>query len=223
MPLARELFRQIAQQDNPTPDEREFHERSLVELAHECIRAGNFPEAEIWLRKQLGFYQAGPEAPLGRLLLGVCLLQRAGTPPPSAPDAATAARLRDEALKLFKQLVAEVDAKLKKDGKLGERDAWLRLQAALRVLQTYQQLQRPNDLLAEADQLRERHRGTIEELIIMSLMYHAFNQKNERGRALQMRDAMKELFDRLPASAFTQPNGEYSRTYWEKVWFTPDK
>jgi tetratricopeptide (TPR) repeat protein len=222
IPLSRELFRQIAQQENVSAAEQEYHERAMVELAHEFIRAGNFPEAEVWLRKQLGFYQTGPEAPLGRLLLGVCLIQRASSPPPSGPDAATAARLLDEALKLFKQIVADADERHRRDGKLGERDAWLRLQAALRVLQTYQLMRKPNDLLAEADKLRDRHRGTVEELIILSLMYHAFKQKNEPGKELQVREQMKELFDRLPSAAFTAQSGEYSRTYWEKVWFTPE-
>ncbi len=221
-PLARELFKQIAQQENTGPAEQEFHERALVELAHDFIRAGNFSEAEVWLRKQLGYYSTGAEAPLGRLLLGVCLIQRASIPPSGSLDAPTIARLRDEALKLFKQTVAEADAKLKRDGKLNERDAWLRLQAALRVLQTYQQLQKPNDLLAEAAELRRQYRGTVEELIILSLMYHAFKQKNETGRALEAREQMKELFDRLSPSAFTAEKGEYSRTYWEQVWFTPD-
>ena len=228
-PLSRELFQQIAQQESVGPTEQEFHERALVELAHDFIRAGNFPGAEIWLRKQLGNYSTGPEAPLGRLLLGVCLIQRAAAPPPTGLDAPSVARhreeagrLRDEALKLFKQTVAEADAKLKRDGKLNERDAWLRLQAALRVLQTYQQLQKPNDLLAEAAELRRQYRGTVEELIILSLMYHAFKQKNETGRALEAREQMKELFDRLPPSAFTAEKGEYSRIYWEQVWFTPE-
>jgi len=225
-PLARDLFQQIAQMEKVAPEEHEFHERALVELAHEFIRAGDFTKAEIWLRKQLGSYQAGHEAPLGRLLLGVCLIQRAAAPPPSGPDAITAAKLRDEALKLFKQIVAEVDAKQNSGGKLTERDAWLRLQASLRVLQTYLQMGKPKDLidlLSEGDQLRERHRGTVEELIIMSLMYHAFKQQGQTGKAYSMRDQMKELFDRLPSTAFPAPNGEYSRTYWEKVWFTPDK
>ena len=221
-PLARELFRQIAQQEMVGPTEQEFHERAQVELAHEFIRAANFPEAEVWLRKQLGFYPTGAEAPLGRLLLGVCLIQRASATLPTPPDSATAGRHRDEALKLFKQIVTEADDKHKREGKLSERDAWLRLQAGLRVLQTYQQMNKPNDLLAEADKLRDRHRNSVEELIILSLIYHAFKQKSDVVRERQIRDQMKELFDRLPAASFTAQSGEYSRTYWEKVWFTPD-
>lgn len=223
--LARALLEQIAKQENVSPAEQDDHERALVDLAHEYIRAGNFAEAEVWLRKQLGLYGSGTEAPLGRLLLGICWLQRASANSPNPPDAATAAKLREEALKLFKQIVTDVDAKHKRDGKLNERDAWLRLQAALRVLQTYQQMNTPesrNELLIEADRLRERHRNSVEELIILSLMYHAFQQKKEPGKALAIRDQMKELFDRLPPSAFPHPTGEYSRRYWEEVWFIPD-
>jgi tetratricopeptide (TPR) repeat protein len=222
-PLSRELFQQIAQQEVVAQGEQELHERALIELAHDFIRAAKFPEAEVWLRKQLGFYSNGAEAPLGRLLLGVCLIQRASATLPTPPDASTAGKLRDEALKLFKQIVTEADDKHKRDGKLSERDAWLRMQAGLRVLQTYQQMNKPNDLLAEADKLRDRHRNSVEELIILSLIYHAFKQKGDVVRERQIRDQMKELFDRLPPTLFTAQTGEYSRTYWEKVWFTPEK
>ena len=66
-------------------------------------------------------------------------------------------------------------------------------------------MNKPNDLLAEADKLRDRHRNSVEESIILSLIYHAFKQKGDVVRERQIRDQMKELFDRLPASAFTAP------------------
>jgi tetratricopeptide (TPR) repeat protein len=222
-PLSRELFRQIAQQKVVSTTEQEFHERALVELAHDHIRNANFPEAEVWLRKQLSSYPSGAEAPLARLLLGVCLIQRSSATLPSPPDAATAAKLRDEALMYFKQIVSDTDDVLKRTGKLGDREAWLRREANLRVLQTYLQMKKPNDLLVEADKLRDRHRNSVEELIILSLIYHAFKQKGDVVRERQIRDQMKELFDRLPPSSFTADKGEYSRSYWEKVWFTPEK
>ena len=62
----------------------------------------------------------------------------------------------------------------------------------------------------------------MEELIIWSLVYHAFRQKGETGKMLQTRDQMKELFDRLPKDKFRATEGEYSRAYWEKVWFSPE-
>jgi tetratricopeptide (TPR) repeat protein len=228
--LGRALFEQIALQETISVGEQEYHERALVELAHECIRGKKFAEAEPWLRKQLNIYPTGPEASLGRLLLGVCLLQRAANIP-AGLDAKSASvyalEKHNEALKLFQQIVRDVDKKRTQTTTLSERDGWLRLQAGLRVLQTYQQMQQPEKLLGEAAILLERHRGTIEELIIRSLVYHAFKQQGKMVEMLQTRDQMKDLFERLPATAFTAPStttppdygGEYSRAYWEKVWF----
>jgi hypothetical protein len=224
--LGRQLYEQIAKQEMVTPEEQPFHELALSELTHELIKANNFAEAEVWARKQTALYATGPESGLGRLFLGICLLQRASAPPPAGVDAAratsTADRMREEALALFKQITADAETKLARDKKLNDRDFWLRLQAGLRILQTYQQLRKADDLLAEAAPLLERHRGTVEELIIWSLVYHAFRQKGETGMMLQTRDKMKELFDRLPKDKFRATEGEYSRAYWEKVWFSPE-
>ncbi|MBA4066012.1 MAG: hypothetical protein C0501_20295 [Isosphaera sp.] len=220
--LGRNLLGQIADGEAVGPAEQEVHESTLVELARDAVRAGDYPGAEARLRKQVGTYPAGPQAGVGRLLLGVCLVQRAAGGGPAPPDAAAAVRMREEALDLFKQIVADADARYRRDGKLSDQDAWLRLQAGMRVLQALHQLGRPNDVLAEAAGLLEKHRGTVEELVVLSLVYHAFKQKNEPGKALQTRDRMKELFDRLPAAAFPAASGEYSRGYWEKVWFAPE-
>jgi tetratricopeptide (TPR) repeat protein len=216
----RQLFKQIAEQKEIKPEEREYHERSLTELASALIREGNFADGEARLRLQLGFYPNGPEAPLARLLLGICLLQRAAatTTPPT-----DAAKMRAEALTYFKKIVSDCDViEQRPGGKLTEREAWLRLQAALRVLQTHQQMKKPLELLADAAPLLDRHKNTVDELIILSLVFHAFRQMNDPGKALDTRARMKEAFDRLPPSAFTAPEGEYSREYWQKMWFAPD-
>ena len=63
----------------------------------------------------------------------------------------------------------------------------------------------------------------VEELIILSLVYHAFKQLNDNDQALGTRARMKDAFDKLPETAFTQPQGEYSRVYWQTVWFGPEK
>jgi len=219
VPLGRALFEQIAKQQNVSAAEREFHERALTELANALIREGNFADAELRLRTQLNIYPNGPEAGLAKLLLGVCLLQRAAAPNVPATDAA---KMRVEAVTTFKQLVAECDAAERRTGKLTDREAWLRLQSALRVLQTYQQMKKPQDLLFEAAPMLDRYKGTVEELIILSLVYHAFKQLNDPGKALDTRDRMREVFDKLGPSAFPLKEGEYSRDYWLKVWFPPD-
>ncbi len=227
VPTGRALFEQIANQENVSAAEREFHERALTELAHAQIREGNFTEAEVRLRKQLDIYPypRAPESGSAYLLLGVCLLQRAKNVQP-----ADAKKLRDEALGVFKQIVTDCDKAALKRGQpktdrekqLADLAAWLRLQAALRVLQTYQQMRMPNELLNEAPLLREQYRNSVEDLIIGSLMYHAYKQLGKSADALNTREQMRDVFDKLPPSAFTQPTGEYSRDYWLKEWFAPD-
>jgi TolA-binding protein len=223
VPLGRALFEQIAKQRDVSAAEREFHERALTELANALIREGNFADAEGRLRTQLNIYPNGPEAGLARLLLGVCLLQRAAG---AAAAPADAAKMRAEAVTTFKQIVAECDAAERRAGKLTDREAWLRLQAALRVLQAHQQTRTAaaaRELLYESVPLLDRYKGTVEELIVLSLMYHAFRQLNDPGKALDTRDRMKEAFDKLGPSAFPQDKGEYSRDYWLQVWFPPEK
>jgi hypothetical protein len=222
-PLGLALLEQVAAAERVAPAEQVAHERALVELAHERIRAADFADAEARLRKQLTLYPTGPEADLGKVLLGTCLLQRADAKAsPRVPDPAKA---RDEALGLFQQVVADADAR-KAANRSADRDGWLRTQAGLRVLQTYLQMKRPRDVLVEGDRLRRDLSGQVEELFVLNLMYHAYKQQpgGDQG-ALAVRDQMRELFDRLKGQpgAFPAAAGEYSRAYWEKVWFAPDK
>jgi tetratricopeptide (TPR) repeat protein len=222
VPLGVALLEQIAQAERVAPTEQEAHERALVELAHEHIRTGNFAEAEGRLRTQLKLYPTGPEAGLGRFLLGVCLIQRAD--PKAKPPLPDPARALDEAMGLFKQLLAEVAAR-EKAGQPAERDPWLRTQARLRVLQTYQGMDKPWDVLKTAGDYRPEVAGTVDELIVLSLMYHAFKRLDKPENALAVRDQMRAAFDQLKAKpgAFWAKTGEYSLDYWEKVWFAPDQ
>jgi hypothetical protein len=79
------------------------------------------------------------------------------------------------------------------------------------------------DLLYEAQDLLQRQRGTVEELIIWSLIYKSFEQQRDESKKLQTRDKIKEVFDSLPSSAFNSSAVEYTREYWEKTWFTPQE
>jgi tetratricopeptide (TPR) repeat protein len=221
--LARHLYEQIAKQTKLSPAEQEFQERALLDLGDEYIKLNDFSTAEIWLRQQLHTYPTGPQAPLGRLMLGVSLLQLASVTSPTSPPPAKVVTLRNEALKLFREIVALEDEKLKKTGTLNETDAWLRAQAAIRILQTYLQMKNHTDLLGESADSLQHYRGTVDELIIWSLMYHSFNQQGDRVKAFQARDKLKEVFDTLPAGAFKSCAVEYTREYWEKTWFTPQK
>jgi hypothetical protein len=105
------------------------------------------------------------------------------------------------------------------------RAAWVRTQVGLRTLQLHQLAGKPDDLLAATTLFLQQHRGTVEELIALSLMYHALKQKNEAGKATETRDRMRELFEKLKdePGAFAMKEGEYSREYWEKTWFADGK
>jgi tetratricopeptide (TPR) repeat protein len=209
--LGTELLDQVANASTVGPADQQAHERALVERAHDFIQAKNYAEAEWRLRKLLNIYPTGPESGLSRLLLGVSVLGRsAATPePPDAP------KLRDEALGLFQAVAAGVDAKPAPT----DREKWLRVQASIRELETFDKMGKPYDLMVAAHKLRDRTKGTVEELIVLSLLYRAHKQTMKDELALRVRDEMKQVFQALPASAFTAADGDYSRVFWETKWF----
>ena len=215
------LMDQIATMETVKPAESEMHERALVDVAFAYIQKGNFAEAEARLDKQLKLYATGGEASLGKLLLGVCLLQRAD--PRSKPPAPNPTKNREEALRLFKLVLADVETRAKAEKPI-ERDPWLRVQANLRVLQTYQQMARPYDILKEGDILRREFAGTADELIVLSIMYHAYKLLDKPEGTFAIHGQMREVFEKLKdrTGAFWAKSGEYSRDYWEKVWFAPE-
>ena len=106
-------------------------------------------------------------------------------------------------------------------GKLGDREAWLS-EAGLRVLQTYLQMKKPNDLLVEADKLRD---GTATASRTHHPEPHLPRVQTEGGRGPRAANPRSDegALRSPPAASFTADKGEYSRAYWEKVWFTPEK
>jgi len=211
----------VAEAQQVSEPEQATHERALLELAYQSIRARDFVDAEARLRKQLDLYRAGPEAEPGRLLRGVCLLQLAARAKPTDPDPPRAGEMREEALGLF---VAVRDAAAAREllGSKADRDAWLRTQAGLRVLQAYYLMGRPDGVMKEAAGVIDRTRGTVEELIALHFVYHAHRQSNRKELALTTRATMLEVFEQLKRKpgAFPASSGEWSREWWEK-WFAP--
>lgn len=218
-PLGIALLEQIASAERVAPAEQAAHERALVELAHEDIRARQYAGAEARLRTQLQLYPAGAESDLGRVLLGSCLLERAH--PDAKPRAADPAKAREEAVGLFKKVQASTEAR--KGPSAPEADKWLRTWAGLRLLKAYVAMGQPQDVLAEGGRLRGEVSGTVEELFVLSLMHQAFKQMprnaGERG-AVETRSQMKDLFDALKdkPGVFWAATGEYSRAFWDE-WF----
>ncbi|HXD86010.1 MAG TPA: hypothetical protein VN641_05935 [Urbifossiella sp.] len=215
------LMDQVAKLEKvATPAEQAMHERALVDVAHAYIQQAKFAEAEARLSKQINLYPIGDEAGLGKLLLGVCLLQRAD--PRAKPQAADPKKNRDDALRLFQEVVDGVKKRAEAK-RSADRDLWLRTQASLRILQCYQQMSRPYDVLKDGEAMRREFAGTANELIVLSLMYHAFKLLDKPESVLGIHAQMREVFDKIKEKpgVFWQPVGEYSREYWEKTWFQP--
>ena len=227
VPIGTDLLKQITDKESVAPAEQAVHERAFVELGFEYIRSSQSKEAETVLRKQLNYYRAGPESGFARLLLGIALLNQCARPAPATPEPAKSAQYREEALKLFHQVIDEVNLKEKSLGegqKLDDRDVEIRSQASLRVLQTYLEMGKPNDLLVEAAPMLARYQGMVEELIVLSFMYHANKLNNRPELALKTRDRMKEAFEKLKLhpDLFKTTSENYTRDYWEKTWFSPE-
>src|SRR5262249_43575701 len=167
------------------------------------IKAGDFGKAEVRLREHLKADPDGAEAGALRLRLGGCLLGR--TTDPSADPGLANAR-RQEALTLFRQIAAA-------NGNAGDRDDWLWTQASLRVCQAHLLMGQPDEVVTAAAPVIERYPGTVEELIALSLVYHARRLQGRTDLAARTRVRMGEVFGQLrdEPGAFKAVSGESSR------------
>lgn len=216
-----DLLKQIATAEEVKPNELEYRERTLLELGQDALKNGRFAEAENHFRKQINLHRNGSEANLGRFLLSVCLLQQY-TRQANGTEKPEAAKMRQEALDLLQEIVADMDKRKASPAGLGERDGWLRTQASLRVLQALQQMDKPRDVIDAAGRVRFECVGRVEELIALSMMYHAWKQLNRPELALRVLEEMQTVYKSLPDSAYKAGNNsEYSKEYWDKVWFNP--
>ncbi|HEX4613365.1 MAG TPA: hypothetical protein VH092_34590, partial [Urbifossiella sp.] len=102
-------------------------------------------------------------------------------------------------------------------------DEWLRTQANMRVLLAYVLLRKPHDVLTTADSLRREYAGRVEELIVLSMLYHGYRLMNNDNGQLTIMDQARGVFNRLKdkPGAFPSRSGEYSREFWER-WLTAE-
>jgi uncharacterized protein (TIGR03067 family) len=205
------LFFDVPATKEPLPTDRPKPDGDRLD---DLMKARDFTAAEKLLRQRLpkmnGLHLAD-----GELRLGICLLERSREVQP-----ADATKLRVEAAKVFQEAVRRTREHEKAD-EPDERAARIRSQAEVRLLQLAHLQGEPELVLKAAEQLRPKHAGTVEELIILAFVYHAYQQRGGTANALATRDRMKELFGKLKdkPAAFSADSGEYSRAYWERMWF----
>jgi RNA polymerase sigma factor (sigma-70 family) len=185
----------------------------LDEDVRKLLAAGDYPAAEKLLRGRLA-KQVGVDAAETRLALGACLIELARGLP-----AAEANRLIDEAQDLLKRAA---DAVTSPNGDLPLADR-VRARADVCALHALLRRDKPDELLAAAPALLDRHRGTVEELIVLSLMHDAFRQKKEDDKAVRVQGWMRDRFGTLKdkPGAFPAGAGEYSKAFWENVLAAP--
>lgn len=218
VPLGVELLGQIAGAERVAPAEQAVHQKALADLGDQYLQAKNFGEAEARLRVQLRLYPAGDEATKSRLLLGTVLLQkvphRKGEEPPAEEK-----RVAEEALDHLRQVMTDVDTR-KAAGRAQPADPWLRTQAGLRVLRALVLLNRPQDVAVVADLVRPATAGTVEELLVLSMKYHAAEAARNANEQNAVKAEIRRVFDQLKdrPGAFPAQAGEYSRGYWEDHW-----
>jgi RNA polymerase sigma factor (sigma-70 family) len=176
----------------------------------DLIRASEFTKARTVVVGLLEAEPTGPDATLQRLLFGICMLQEA-----TGADPERQAALRKGAIEAFERVAADTKA-----GKT-DRDVWLWTQAKLHAALAHLHLRQPDAVLRAASEVVERRPGTVDELIALSLAYHAHRLAGREDVAVKDRERMAVLYAKLrdKPGAFPATSGEYSREYWETVWF----
>lgn len=193
-----------------TPAERTAHEQALFELGKLLLNQGVYADAEARFRQQVQSHPTGPHADQGRLFLGSCLLVMArgdhqGGRPPSDADAKLA-----EATKLFDVLS-------------GSKDEYLRTQADLRLANAVLLQKRYDELPALCDRLAIRYAGKVQELVLLSMRYHAETFADRKADAARTLGRMEAVYAKLTDADFPGGMEEYTRAYWQKQWFEPLK
>jgi RNA polymerase sigma factor (sigma-70 family) len=172
------------------------------------MKAGEFDRAEDALRVRLA-QASGLRAAEQRLLLAVCLIERAKGNGPE-DGASLLIRAQGSLSLAVKELDKELDAGPRPET---GRAAWVRTRCEIRNLQILHQQGKAKELLAAAEESRAKHAGTVEELALLSFVYHAYKQRGQTDDADLTRERMRGLFGKLKGKpdAFPEKTGEFSR------------
>jgi tetratricopeptide (TPR) repeat protein len=202
------LLAQAATAVGESAVEKEAHQQALFELGKLLLQQGNLPEAEARFRKQVLAHPTGSLAEQGKLYLGSCLLVSArgdhqgGTPPVDADK-----RLA-EAAGLFQSLSES-------------KDAFLRTQADIRLANTVLLQKKYEDVVVLVDRLTARYAGKVQELVLLSMRYHAETFADRKADAARTLARMEKVFRGLSDADFPGGMEEYTRVYWRTQWFEP--
>jgi tetratricopeptide (TPR) repeat protein len=199
--FALQLLEQAADAPTIQDAEKPAHEKALYELGRQLLARNRIPDAEARFRKMLQLYPKAADAPTAKLCLASALLAQVERSPAGASDP----RLT-ESLAL---LESEADSP----------DKALQTQAKLRVARAYLGVGKYEDAVKTATNLADATKGTVEELIALSMAYNAYAYQSQWDQAGVIASRMRGTFKDLPETSFAGDTPEYTRNYWSQNWF----
>lgn len=193
------LLEQAAGATTVSPLDQPAHEQALLTLGRVKMEQGQFADAANRLRSLLQTYPTTKDGERAKLFLASCLLVE-GTTGPGNP-----ARV-SEALTVLEPLMKS-------------SDPYLRVQAGVRTARARLANKQWQEAVSAATTTADEAKGTVEELIALSLAYNGYAEQNRAEQCKTTETRMRQLFADLPDAKFTNASPEYSRAYWKTNWF----
>jgi hypothetical protein len=79
-------------------------------------------------------------------------------------------------------------------------------------------LKKYDDMPALCERLAAKYKGRVEELIVLSMLFHAHTNADRVEKAAKVLIDMEAIFGKIPDADFAGGAEEYTREYWRR-WF----
>jgi tetratricopeptide (TPR) repeat protein len=197
---AATLLEQAATATTVAPADQPAHERAMYLLGRLKLYQGKHSESIGTLKSLLQRYPNAKDAERAKLFLGSSLLVEGTTAPGNAATVT-------EAIAMLEPLAA------------GAKDSYVRTQAGLRVARGHLAGGRWQEAITAATATADGSKGTVEELIALSLAYNAYAEQKRPEQLTVVEGRMRQVFQELPETAFNGSADEYRAGYWKTTWF----
>jgi tetratricopeptide (TPR) repeat protein len=193
------LLEQATTATTVSPNDQSAHEQALFTLGRVKMEKGQFADASGRLRTLLQQYPAAKESDRAKLFLASCLLVE-GT-----SGAGNEARVK-EAIDLLDPLTKS-------------SDPFLRTQAGVRTARARLAAKQWQEAITAAQATADDSRGTVEELIALSLAYNGLAEQKRSEQCKVIESRMRRVYTDLPDALFLGTGPEYTKAYWKTNWF----
>lgn len=196
---AATLLEQAAGAQLVAPADQPAHERAMFLLGRLRLFEGKHADCTTVLKSLLQRYPQTRDGEKAKLYLGSSLLVE-GTAGPGNPATI------EESIKLLEPLMVSAT------------DVSVKTQAGLRVARAHLAARRWQEAITAAATTADASKGTVEELIALSLAYNGYAEQRRAEQMTVIEGRMRQVFKDLPASAFNGTADEYRQNYWKTTW-----